>query len=915
MHYRQTLLAACVAILTIGGALMAPCAAQDDVEAAFYVAPGGSDDADGTRGRPFATLERARDAVRALKQAQGLPAGGATIWLRGGRYELAQPLELSAEDSGADGAPIVYRTMPRSQAIISGGVRVPPRAFEPVEDTAVLGRLPREAWDHVLQADLKSLGVEEYGSPAGGGLEVFFGDERMTLARWPNEGFTRITDILNIQPRDVRGTKGDAVGKFVWDNDRLERWLGEDDLWLHGYWFWDWSDERQAVARIDIEDRTISLEEPYHRYGYRKGQWFYAYNALAEIDQPGEWYLDREAGVLYFWPPDDIDDRPVTVSVASELVRASDVSYVRFEGLTFEAARGTGVVISGGEGCEITGCTFRAIGAFAARLAGTGHRVAHCDAYNLGHGGFAISGGDRATLTPAGLEVENCHIHDFGQWRRMYVPGVSISGVGNRIRHNLIHTAPHQAISFSGNDHLMEFNEIHSVCYESNDAGAIYSGRNWTMRGTVIRNNYMHHVVGREGRGAVGVYLDDMYCGTEISGNIFYRVTRAAFIGGGRDNAIVGNVFVDCPRAIHIDARAMGWAAASVPTTMTDRLNEMPYQSELWRERYPELVNILQDEPAAPKGNLVARNIIAGPFDWRDIDGRAEPYQTIRDNLVLESSAFFDPEGPSLDFQQISPHEEIGFEAIPTERIGLYRHEARPTWPVRDEVMPRVIDDWFARQAPAARERAQRRRGPRPTFAITPTAAEITIDGRISGAEWGGARPRDAMLIAQGVHGEKTAPQSLAWLRWDPRNETLLVAIRNDVSDEKPLRMGNNWGSDDAVEIAVRRTADSREAPILILRGYPSGHFESSPEAGADPEDVERAASGVEYAAHVEGPRRWSAEWRIPLASLGLPAQAGTRFALNISVRKSAQPLWQMWRGTGAHTWDVDQGGIATLAE
>ena len=113
-------------------------------------------------------------------------------------------------------------------------------------------------------------------------------------------------------------------------------------------------------------------------------------------------------------------------------------------------------------------------------------------------------------------------------------------------RHNLIDNAPHQAIGFAGNDHLIELNEIHTVCYESNDAGAIYAGRDWTMRGTAIRHNYFHDISGFEGRGCVGVYLDDQFSGTEVFGNLFYKVTRAAMIGGGRDCTIANNIFVDC---------------------------------------------------------------------------------------------------------------------------------------------------------------------------------------------------------------------------------------------------------------------------------------------------------------------------------------------------------------------------------
>jgi hypothetical protein len=256
-----------------------------------------------------------------------------------------------------------------------------------------------------------------------------------------------------------------------------------------------------------------------------------------------------------------------------------------------------------------------------------------CDIYEIGNGGISISGGNREKLQPAGHYADNNHIHRYGRWNRMYQSAISMSGVGNRASHNLIHDAPHIAISFGGNDHIMEYNEIHNVCYESNDAGAIYAGRDWTMRGTVIRHNFLHHINGFEGRGCVGVYLDDMLCGIKIYGNTFYKVTRAAFIGGGRDCIVENNIFVECKPALHIDSRAMGWASDSVNTTMKDRLLAMPYKDPLWTERYPELINILDDEPAAPKGNVVARNVCYGGR-WDEVDNRARPYVTFIDNVV-----------------------------------------------------------------------------------------------------------------------------------------------------------------------------------------------------------------------------------------------------------------------------------------
>ena len=77
-----------------------------------------------------------------------------------------------------------------------------------------------------------------------------------------------------------------------------------------------------------LKRHTITLAKPDHQYGYRKGQWFYAYNVLVELDRPGEWYLDRELGLLFFWPPTELRDRSVTVSLLPELVHVTDSAFV-----------------------------------------------------------------------------------------------------------------------------------------------------------------------------------------------------------------------------------------------------------------------------------------------------------------------------------------------------------------------------------------------------------------------------------------------------------------------------------------------------------------------------------------------------------------------------------------------------------
>jgi hypothetical protein len=223
------------------------------------------------------------------------------------------------------------------------------------------------------------------------------------------------------------------------------------------------------------------------------------------------------------------------------------------------------------------------------------------------------------------------------------------------------------------------------VCFESNDAGAIAAGRDWTMRGTVIRNNSMHHVYGFENRGCVGVYLDDTFCGTQITGNVFYWVPMAAFIGGDRDCLVANNVFVDCNPALHIDARALGWAGCHAQewiqegrekgTLLGTRYRQPPY-----RDRDPRLPGILDDDPAAPKGDVVSRNI-CWKGRWDDIEAAAGPWVTMKDNLVDVEPRLVDAARFDFRRRDDSPAWKPGFRRIAFEQIGLCRSDEQATWP------------------------------------------------------------------------------------------------------------------------------------------------------------------------------------------------------------------------------------------
>jgi len=149
-------------------------------------------------------------------------------------------------------------------------------------------------------------------------MEVFFDAQPMTLSRWPNDDFTRIVKMVGEASKWDRGMTH-RVGKWVYDGDRPAQWVQEKDAWVHGYWFFDWAAQRHRVKAIDTDARTLEVYPPYHGYGYRKGKWYYAYNLLSEIDSPGEWYADRDAGVLYFWPPKAAESCDTIVSVHQKI--------------------------------------------------------------------------------------------------------------------------------------------------------------------------------------------------------------------------------------------------------------------------------------------------------------------------------------------------------------------------------------------------------------------------------------------------------------------------------------------------------------------------------------------------------------------------------------------------------------------
>jgi Right handed beta helix region len=658
----------------------------------FFVAPSGDDLGPGSSRRPFASLERARDAIRELKQASGQSFPGAIVRLRSGTYWRSGVFDLTAADSGADGAPIEYTVESGGVVRIVGGVRL--AAWRRVTDVAILSRLSPAAQSHVFVTDVSQL---KHGSmtPQGFGrtvtvapAELFFGGAPMTVARWPNAGqFATITRPAVDVRNEAGSVTGDLPAGFFYDGERPRLWRKTDDIWVHGYWGFDWADSYERVGQLDADRHFIQTAPPFGVWGFTAGQRFYFSNVLEELDTPGEYYLDS-SGKLYFWPPAPLQSSEVLLSTLDEpMLRLKNASNIVIRGLTMEVARGDAVVIDGATNIRLVGCTVRNVGNRGVVIRQSNNvTVASGEISQTGYAAVQVDAGDRKTLTPANVSIVNNEIHDYARRVRTYQAGINVNGVGVRIAHNRIFNAPHTAILFFANDIVIEDNDIHDVCLETGDCGAVYTGRDYSFRGNIIRNNAIHHVYGLN-MGASAVYLDDCVSGTTVEGNVFWAAERGVLLGGGRDVSISNNVFYQCNRPLFVDGRCQSSDTNThhmTYDTMRERLDAVNWRAAPYSEKYPGLISLRRyyDDPARlgipPENNVVVRNIVVGG-QW--LSGDESRFVNATDNLVGLTPAFVDPRRGDFHLLPRSPASMIGFKAIALEAMGIIRDVDRDRVP------------------------------------------------------------------------------------------------------------------------------------------------------------------------------------------------------------------------------------------
>lgn len=716
----------------------------------LFVAPNGKDGNVGTMEKPLRTLEGARDAVRALRRAT--PAGSrqaVTVWLRGGSYHLPRTFELTREDAGSPDAPVTYAAYDHESVRLSGGMSIPPSSFRPASDPGTLLRLPPEARRHVLQSDLRALGIHDFGKHRqfGHGLpvvpapmELFWNDSVMQLARYPNTGAIDIGPILDpgSMPRD--GDYSNRGGRFQYTDARHARWAGNNDVWLQGFFNHGFADDKIRIASIDTLRREVTLSSP-HMYSLASGQNFNQYialNVLEELDQPGEWYVDDSSGLLLLWPPGDIITARVSVSLLEQpLIALDHTSYCTLSDLVVENGRGLGISIEGGAHNRIVNCVVRNLGTVGIMLgqgarqtfphitaddyegvpvsrevgsfhshmylntvwdrnAGEDHVIEGCEVYNTGSGGIILGGGSKKDLVPGRNLVTDCRIHDFNRRNKAGAAGVIVDGCGNRVAHNEIYNADLQAIYAHGNDHLFEYNHVHHVALNSNDASAWYLGRDPSDQGNVVRWNFFHHVGRPDRKWMMGVYCDDATCDVRIEGNVFYRVASygTVYSNGGHDIVVKNNIFIEgYGPAYQLKSMWYDFGISSIPYFFgekgiyTRRLTKaVDIRKPPYSERYPLLKDWLDLLPDGqtyvgmrPRRNVFDRNVLVKHEETFRLVGKYAQTDFGENYITDKDPGFVD--AARLVFQ-LNDDSEVykklpGFERIPFEKIGPRKFEDR----------------------------------------------------------------------------------------------------------------------------------------------------------------------------------------------------------------------------------------------
>ncbi|HOD84136.1 MAG: hypothetical protein BWX88_04997 [Planctomycetes bacterium ADurb.Bin126] len=539
-------------------------------EAEFHVAPDGSDDAPGTKERPFATLERARDAVRAARAKTpdaGKPGGAKAAWrivLHGGTHRLARTVVFDLRDADVEVA-----AAPGEQPVLSGAAPLPGGWIKAPSD---LPGLADKARGHVWQADVPadwSADRTRGGAADELAFRTLFQGETM-LPRARTRGFRQLNKPPSGgQPIDCKHLymPAEAVASTA-DFSQAEMVVVPVYPWVMNILPMSHVDRASGLVRTDVP-ATYPLNQP--NFASFPDGTLWIENVLEALDSPGEWALDARAGKLYLWPRDGkAPGADVVAPRLTELVRVEGkidydgpadepVRGVSFRGITFtqgdrrpweEGKTGWGIQhdwemfdrptamlrFRGAEDARVEDCRFVHAGGAGVRLDLHCRRIAisRCEVGPLGGAGVLLAGyGLGSKDVNRDNAVTDCHVHHVGRllW---HSAGIWAWQSGhNRIEHNHVHHTPYTGILVTGRTHMdrkglgecsrtIRWAEVDAVLKRP---PATWRAREPLMHGRMnaVAFNDMHHCMEIMGDGNA-IYVSGTGGGNEVRNNFIHDI-------------------------------------------------------------------------------------------------------------------------------------------------------------------------------------------------------------------------------------------------------------------------------------------------------------------------------------------------------------------------------------------------------
>ena len=635
----------------------------------IFVSTVGDDSGDGSEEEPLRTLEKAIDVANEMREDSDKLI---EILLREGTYSVTNTIKII--NSQKDDSLLKISAYQDEKVTINAGVDIPLSAMNIADSDFTNAIIDKPNAGSVLQYNLKDAQIEDFGEISlrahlisdekEAQAELSLNGEVQKLAGWPNGEYTGLIKPIDSNEYGKRTKSGIANGcSFKVNYDRPSQWSKPEQAWLSGTIGPNYEFDYYPVSRFDSKEKRVYLSrgalekyytEPYYRFE----------NVPEELDEPGEYYIDRQSGMLYFYPPEDAPkDSVLTITMSTptldvsrkapnSMFRIENSKNIVFENLIFKGGRGSAITGKNNSNIKFINCEINSFGENGIRFdASTDITISDCKIHDVGQDGILfVSCGNYQTLSPSNIVVSNNDIYKFARLERSYKTGIDFGYrcVGATAANNHIHNGPHAGMIFYGVNNDIYGNEFDHLVTEFSDMDALYCNNSsypWE-RGNKIHNNYFHDIGkssmnGRHQINVRAIRTDNRGCGLNIYENLFYNIGDGgngngnngigAITAEGTRNRIFNNLFVDCNEAYFntlqykeietaddgtlypdtiINSSGVEVANTINGAKVADLKKQMEKYLPVYGKQFPELYNYFYEHPNMSKTNEFKNNMI-----------------------------------------------------------------------------------------------------------------------------------------------------------------------------------------------------------------------------------------------------------------------------------------------------------------